>query len=90
MALLMNVLLGISPRLFSICFNSDIGRVIPSFSVLSAAVVLTIPLYLIILSYKRFLPLYLQREERHRQNREPKGSGIRENSRIIVLKNNEI
>jgi hypothetical protein len=44
-----------SPRLLSICFNSDIGKVIPSFSVLSASVVLTIPIYLIILSYKRFL-----------------------------------
>jgi hypothetical protein len=34
------------------------GKVIPSFSVRSrllAAVVLTIPIYLIILSYKRFL-----------------------------------
>ncbi len=30
------------------------GRVIPSFSVLSALVVLTIPIYLIILSYKHF------------------------------------
>jgi hypothetical protein len=48
----MNVLRGISPRLFSICLNNDIGKVIPSFSVLSAAVVLTIPIYLIILSYK--------------------------------------
>ncbi len=55
----MNVLLGISPRLLSICFNSDIGKVIPSFSVRSAAVVLTIPIYLIVLSYKR----YFRREE---------------------------
>jgi hypothetical protein len=29
----MNVLRGISPRLFSICFNNDMGKVIPSFSV---------------------------------------------------------
>jgi hypothetical protein len=50
----MKVLRGISPRLFSICFNSDIGRVIPSFSVLSTSVVPIIPIYVIVLSYKRF------------------------------------
>jgi hypothetical protein len=49
------VLRGISPRLFSICFNSDTGKVIPSFSVLSILVLLTIPVYLVILSYKSFL-----------------------------------
>ena len=51
------MLLGISPRLLSTLCNNDIGKVIPSFSVrslLSEAVVLTIPIYLIILSYKRF------------------------------------
>jgi hypothetical protein len=38
----MNVLLGISPRAFSICFISTIGNVIPTFSVLSSKVVLFI------------------------------------------------
>jgi hypothetical protein len=38
--------------------SKDIGKVIPSFSVLSESVVLTIPIYLIILSYKLFLPSY--------------------------------
>jgi hypothetical protein len=40
------------------------GKVIPSFSVRSlAAVVLTIPIYLIILSYKRFLSTGIHRED---------------------------
>ena len=38
----MNVLLGICPRLLSIVCNNDLDRVIPSFSVLSPLVVLTI------------------------------------------------
>jgi hypothetical protein len=56
----MNLLLGISPRLLSICFNSDIGKVIPSFSVRSAAVVLTIPIYLIVLSREETQSLDLE------------------------------
>jgi hypothetical protein len=62
----MNVLRGTSPRLFSICFNKDTGKVIPSFSVLP--VVLTIPIYLIILSYKCSLFPCLYREAIHGQS----------------------
>ncbi len=35
----MYVLLGISPRTLSACLSSDIGNVIPTFSVLSALVI---------------------------------------------------
>jgi hypothetical protein len=47
----------VSPRFLSILCNNDIGKVIPSFSVLSVSVVLTIPVYLAILSYKSFLAI---------------------------------
>ena len=51
----MNVLLGISPRALSVCFTSVIGRVIPTFSVLSALVVPDIlVLYIVPQSYKVF------------------------------------
>jgi hypothetical protein len=36
------VLLGMSPRILSVCFINAIGSVIPTFSVLSLCVVLTI------------------------------------------------
>jgi hypothetical protein len=73
----MNVLRGISPRLFSIFCNKDIGNVIPSFSVRSLdAVVLIIPIYLIVLSYNRFL----NRENTHSLG--PKGSVIASNELI--------
>ena len=51
----MNVLLGISPRALSVCFTSVIGKVIPTFSVLSALVVPDIlVLYIVPQSYKVF------------------------------------
>ena len=64
MALLTYVLLGMSPRLFSICLNSGIGKIVPSFSALSMLVLLTIPIYLNTLSYKGFLP-YVTSQQIH-------------------------
>jgi hypothetical protein len=55
-ALRMNVLLGISPRALSVCFTSTIGKVIPTFSVLSSRVV-----RLILVSYIVPLELYTYR-----------------------------
>jgi hypothetical protein len=47
------VLLGMSPRILSVCFINVLGIVIPSFSVLSLCVVLTIRiLHIVIHSYK--------------------------------------
>jgi hypothetical protein len=48
-ALRMYVLLGISPRTLSILCNIDLGRVIPTFSVLSTAIVPFIPVLYIAL-----------------------------------------
>ena len=48
-ALRMYVLLGISPRTLSILCNIDLGRVIPTFSVLSTAIVPFIPILYIAL-----------------------------------------
>jgi hypothetical protein len=51
------VLLGISPRILSVYFINVLGGVIPTFSVLSLYVVLTIRiLHIVLHSYKSFAP----------------------------------
>jgi hypothetical protein len=51
------VLLGMSPRILSVCFINVLGSVIPTFSVLSLCVVLTIRiLHIVLHSYKSFAP----------------------------------
>jgi hypothetical protein len=53
MALRMYVLLGTSPLTLSALFTSEIGNVIPTFSVLSASVVpVILVLYIVPQSYK--------------------------------------
>jgi hypothetical protein len=47
------VLLGMSPRSLSVCFINELGSVIPTFTVLSLYVVLTIlTMYKLLRSYK--------------------------------------
>jgi hypothetical protein len=47
------VLLGTSPRSLSVCFINELGSVIPTFSVLSLCVVLTILIpHIVLHSYK--------------------------------------
>jgi hypothetical protein len=47
------VLLGTSPRSLSVCFINELGSVIPTFSVLSLCVILTILIpHIVLHSYK--------------------------------------